>query len=205
MVKIKICGITNKEDALRAARLGVWALGFNFYKKSPRYVAPETAKKIIQSLPKKVISIGVFVNQREGDIKCIAKSCGLKALQFHGDETPVFCKKFKGFLTVKAIRLKNLASLAKASKYKTDFLLFDTYQKDFFGGTGKSFDWNFLEDKRILRRKVILSGGLSPENIGRAVKNVRAYAFDAASGVERRPGKKCQRLMKKFFNNAKGK
>lgn len=205
MVKIKICGITNKEDALRAARLGAWALGFNFYKKSPRYVAPETAKKIIQILPKKVIFIGIFVNEREEDVKRIAKFCGLKALQFHGDETPVFCKKFKGFLTVKAIRLKNLASLAKASRYKTDFLLFDTYQKDFFGGTGKSFDWNFLKDKRILRRKIILSGGLNPENIGRAVKNVRAYAFDAASGVERRPGRKCQRLMKKFFNNAKGK
>lgn len=205
MVRIKVCGITNKKDALAAARLGAWALGFNFYKKSPRYVLPEAAQKIIRALPKRIIPVGVFVNEREGEVRRIAKLCGLKALQFHGNETPLFCKKFKGLLTIKAIRLKNKANLNQAVRYKTRFILFDAYQKDLFGGTGKSFDWALLKSGKIGALKIILSGGLNPENITQAVQSVKAYAVDVASGVERRPGKKCQRLMKKFFNNAKGK
>lgn len=204
MVKIKVCGITNKEDALKAVVLGAWAIGFNFYKKSLRYINPRAAKGIIKTLPKKVIPVGVFVNDSEARVKRIAKLCGLKILQFHGDETPEFCKRFKGILTIKAIRLKDRESLRNADCYKTNFILFDAYQKDLFGGTGKSFDWSLLRNKKGLGSKMILSGGLNPENIGKAISSVKAYAFDVASGVERRPGKKCQRKMKRFFDNAKG-
>jgi phosphoribosylanthranilate isomerase len=202
MVKIKVCGIKNKEDALRAVSLGAWALGFIFYKKSPRYISPEVAAKIIQALPKKVVSVGVFVNETEAQISRIAKSCGLKAIQFHGDESPAFCKKFKGVMIIKAIRIKNKADFKKANNFKTDFVLFDTYQKQLFGGTGKHFDWSLLENRKGLKSKVILSGGLNQENIGKAISSVEAYAFDVSSGVEKRPGKKCYRLLKKFFHQA---
>lgn len=204
MAKIKVCGITNKEDALKAVALGAWALGFNFYKKSPRYITPATAKKIIVALPKKVIPVGIFVNDIESRVRRVAKLCGLKVLQFHGDETPEFCKKFKGIRIIKAIRLKDRESLRKADCYKTNFILFDTYQKNLFGGTGKSFDWSLLRNKKGLRSRIILSGGLNPENISKAISSVKAYAFDVASGVERRPGKKCGKRMKRFFDNVRG-
>ena len=221
MVRIKVCGITNKEGAMKAVSLGAWALGFIFYKKSPRYVRPDIAKKIIKALPKSVIPVGVFVNEHEKKIAQIIEQCGLKALQFHGDETPGFCKKFKDILTVKAIRVKNKvdpvrngvsrrdisngASLKKALLYKTNFLLFDTYQSNLFGGTGKSFDWNLLNDKKISSRQIILSGGLNADNISLATSLGKAYAFDVSSGVEKRPGKKSGRLLKAFFKKVNNK
>jgi len=203
MARVKICGITNKEDALRAVRLGAWALGFIFYKKSPRHVAPEAAKKIIAALPKKVISVGVFVDASEQEIRSIIKSCGLKAIQLHGHETPDFCAQFKNVVTIKAIVIKTKLDMKKASLYKTDFLLFDTYKKGFFGGTGKCFDWDVLKNNPKMLKKSILSGGLNPSNIRKAVSSIKAHAFDVSSGVEKRPGKKCQRLLKKFFMQAK--
>jgi len=203
MVKIKICGITNKEDAQRACRLGAWAVGFIFYRKSPRYVAPDTARKIIMSLPGSVMPVGVFVNEPLKSIRAIVAQCGLKAIQLHGDETPAFCSKLKKILTAKAIRIKGKQDIAKALRYKTDFLLLDTYQKNLLGGTGKTFDWGLAQDPRLSKRKIILSGGLDPENISRALALKNIYAFDVASGVEKRPGKKCVRLLKKFFRQAK--
>ncbi|MFA6378814.1 MAG: phosphoribosylanthranilate isomerase [Candidatus Omnitrophota bacterium] len=202
MARIKVCGITNKKDALKAVRLGAWALGFIFYKKSSRYIAPEIAKKIITVLPKKIISVGVFVNANDKEIRQVVEMCGLKAIQFHGNETPKFCLQFKGMKTIKALRVKTKSDIKKASLYKTDFLLFDTYKKGSFGGTGKSFDWDFLGTQRNILKRSILSGGLNPENITEAVSLVKAYAFDVSSGVEKRPGKKCQRLLKKFFGQA---
>ncbi len=200
MVKIKVCGITSKEDALRATELGAWALGFIFYKKSPRYVAPKTAKKIIALLPKDVVPIGVFVDAPVQEVRDIATLCGLKAIQFHGSETPDFCLLFKDFLTIKAIRVKAQADIGNAARYQTDFLLFDTFQKSSLGGTGKVFDWSLLQGSVIPKRKIILSGGLNPENIAQAVGLKGIYAFDVASGVEKRPGKKCKRLLKAFFD-----
>ena len=202
MARIKVCGITSKKDALKAVSLGAWALGFIFYKKSSRYIAPEIAKKIITALPKRIISVGVFVNANDKEICQIVEMCGLKAIQFHGNETPKFCSQFKGMKTIKALRVKTKSDIKKASLYKTDFLLFDTYKEGSFGGTGKSFDWDFLSTQRNILKRSILSGGLNPENITDAVSLVKAYAFDVSSGVEKRPGRKCQRLFKKFFGQA---
>ena len=199
MARIKICGITNKNDALAASSLGAWAVGFIFYEKSPRYISPEDAKKIIEALPKTVLPVGVFVNEKKKKIDDIVKRCGLKAVQLHGEETPLFCSKIKGVKMIKAIRVKSKGDITKAVKYTTDYLLFDTFSKNVFGGTGETFNWEILKDSRLGKRKVILSGGLNPKNIAQAVLLVKAYAFDASSGVERRPGKKCQRLLKNFF------
>ncbi len=199
MAKIKICGITNKKDALAAASFGAWAVGFIFYKKSPRYVDPKVAKKIIKDLPKKIIPVGVFVNETASNIKNIIRDCGLKALQLHGDETPSFCKKFKDLKTIKAFRIRNKNDFKKVLKYKTDYFLFDTYKQGFFGGTGKVFSWDSIKDAKISAKKIILSGGLNPKNIKEAISSVKAYAFDVSSGIEKRPGKKCQRLMKSLF------
>ena len=203
MVKIKVCGITNKEDALRAVQCGAWALGFIFYKKSPRCITPEAAQGIIAALPKKIITVGVFVDAPEDEVRTIAKQCRLRAVQFHGSEAPVFCSRFKGLLTIKAIRVKTRSDIIKALAYKTDLLLFDTYQRGTQGGTGKTFDWDFLNTQKNILKRGILSGGLDPDNIQKAVSSLKAYAFDVASGIERRPGKKCQRLLKKFFAKAK--
>jgi phosphoribosylanthranilate isomerase len=200
MARIKICGITNQKDALSAVALGVWALGFIFYKKSPRYVQPKSARKIIESLPKNILAVGVFVNQSYDEIVKIAEYCCLKAIQFHGDETPLFCKKFKGYQTIKAFRLKDRSELLAISRYKTDYCLLDTFKQGVFGGTGKTFDWQWLKDFKVPAKKIILSGGLNAGNIKHAVQTISAYAFDVSSGVEKRPGKKCKRLMKEFFN-----
>ena len=204
MARIKICGITNKNDALAASSLGAWAVGFIFYKKSQRYIKPEEAKKIIESLPKKVLSVGVFVNAPKEEIDAVVKFCKLKVVQLHGDETPSFCSKLKGVKTIKAIRVKSKMDVAKSLKYKTDYLLFDTFKKNVFGGTGETFDWDILRSPKLKKRNVILSGGLSSKNIAQATLSIKAYAFDASSGVERRPGKKCQRLLKLFFKVISG-
>ena len=203
MVRIKVCGLTNKQDALAASRLGVWAAGFIFYKKSPRYIPPSKAATIIRALPKKVIPVGVFVNAPAQEIRDVIRECRLKAVQFHGDEPPVFCAQFKNVITIKALRIARASDLKKACCYATNFILLDTYQKGLFGGTGKSFDWALLRQSKLSPRKLIVSGGLNPENIHPAVASVQAFAFDVSSGVERRPGKKCQRLMRKFFEQAK--
>jgi len=202
MVRIKVCGITNKEDALKTVSSGAWAIGFIFYKKSLRYIAPETAKKIIAALPKKIISVGVFVDANEKEIAQTVKLCGLKAIQFHGNETPSFCTQFKGIKTIKALRVRTKSDIKKASLYKTDFLLFDTYKEGSFGGTGKAFDWDLLSSQKNVLKRSILSGGLNPDNIQKAVSLVKVYAYDVSSGVERRPGKKCMRLLGKFFEQA---
>ncbi|MDD3374604.1 MAG: phosphoribosylanthranilate isomerase [Candidatus Omnitrophica bacterium] len=200
MGRVKICGITNKRDALCASSLDAWALGFIFYKKSSRYISPQDAQNIIEALPKNVLSVGVFVDAQKEEIDAVIKDCRLKVVQFHGNETPLFCSQFKAVKTIKAIRIKSKEDLVKALKYKTDYLLFDTFQKDAFGGTGKVFDWEILKSSKLKGRKIVLSGGLNPKNIAGAISSVKAYAFDASSGVERRPGKKCQRLLKKFFS-----
>lgn len=204
MVRIKICGITNPKDAFAAAELGAWALGFIFYKKSPRYVSPDTANKIIRSLPKTILPVGVFVNHSLGDIKEIAQYCRLRVLQFHGDQTPLFCQKFKQYHTIKAFRMIGRCSAKKILQYKTDYYLFDTYDPNRLGGTGKIFDWTLLKDLDLPAKKIILSGGLNPDNIHGAMNAVSAYAYDASSSLERREGKKCLRLLKKFFQQAKG-
>jgi len=203
MTKIKICGITNKIDALAAAELGVDMLGFVFYAKSKRYVEPKVAEDIINEMPPSIRKVGVFVDEGRDTVLKIAQDTLLDTLQFHGDEAPEYCASFKGkYKVIKAFRLKDKNDLKKINDYDADFFLFDTYKSDSIGGTGETFDWKILKDFEILK-PVILSGGLNPKNIGLAIKEVAPFGVDVATGVEESPGKKSLELMKKFVENVR--
>lgn len=199
MVKVKICGITNLEDALAAQNLGASALGFVFYSQSFRYILPEAAQKIISCLNKKIKKIGVFVNADLASVKKIARLCGLDMLQFHGDETPDFCGKFKGYKIIRAFRIKNKASLKDIERYPVDYYLFDAFKKYSFGGTGTHFNWDILKGL-VLSKPFFLSGGLNPENVILAVKAARPEWVDVSSGVETKPGLKDKKLLQDFIN-----
>ncbi|MEK7849958.1 MAG: phosphoribosylanthranilate isomerase [Candidatus Omnitrophota bacterium] len=203
MTKIKVCGITNIEDALCAARCGAYFLGFIFYKKSKRCVTPAKAASIINALPKKIIKVGVFVNEKPETVKRIAKECALDILQFHGDETPFYFNGFRGYKTIKAVRLKDEISLERLKKYPCGIFLFDTFKKDKFGGTGEIFDWGLLQSLKALKKTFIVSGGLSPENVAGLIKKAHPFAVDVSSGVEKAPGKKDHQLIKKFIDAVK--
>lgn len=203
MVKIKICGITNKIDAINAVKLGVDMLGFIFYEKSKRYVDPKTAKDIINELPPYIAKVGVFVDEARNTALDIAGECGLDTLQFHGDETPDYCRSFRDdFKVIKAFRIKDKKSLGPVNGYDVDFFLLDTYSKEGKGGTGKHFDWKILQDFEFLK-PIILSGGLTPENIGSAIKTVLPYGVDVSSGLESTPGRKDAELIKAFVANVR--
>jgi len=203
VTRIKICGITNKIDALAAVELSVDSLGFVFYKKSKRYVTPAKAEDIINELPPSIGKVGVFVDEKREDVIRIAEDAGLDILQFHGSETPEYCSSFKEkYKVIKAFRLKTKDDLKDVNSFDTDYYLFDTYENGSAGGTGKRFDWAILKDFEILR-PMILSGGLDPENVERAIKEVAPYGLDVSSGVESAPGKKDIKLLKKFVENVR--
>ena len=200
MVRVKICGITNQEDALKAASLGAWALGFIFYKRSPRYIGPYKAKKIIDQLPPFIIPVGVFVNQKEGAVKEIVNFCGIKTIQFHGEETPAYCQRFKNFKVIKAFRVDKKIDLDQLKSYEADAFLFDAFTEDSYGGSGKTFNWSLIKGAKNLQKPIILSGGLHYNNISAAVLEVKPYAVDVSSGVEESPGKKSEHSMREFLN-----
>ena len=203
MVRVKICGITNLEDALCVADLGAWALGFIFYRKSPRNISPFKAKKIIQELPPFVTPVGVFVNQKEGAVKDIAEFCGIRTLQFHGDETPPYCQRFhRDYKVIKAFRVKERFDISGLGAYRVSAYLFDTYQEDLFGGSGKTFNWDVIRDKKF-NTPVILSGGLNTDNVAQAIEAVKPFAVDVSSGVETTPGKKSEKLVTEFLAKIK--
>lgn len=203
MTKIKICGVTNKIDAVNAAGLRVDMLGFVFYKKSKRYVEPKTAEDIINELPPGIMKVGVFVDEEKEKVLKIAEDVLLDSLQFHGSEAPEYCAYFKDkYKVIKAFRIKDKEDLADINDYDVDYYLLDTYKPDTPGGTGKTFDWKILKDFEFLR-PVILSGGLTPDNVGRAIREVVPFGVDVSSGVEAEPGKKDLNLMKKFVENVR--
>ena len=201
MVKVKFCGIKRMEDAWDAARLGVHALGFVFVKSSPRYIAPDDAQKIISQLPPFIVRVGVFSNQNENEISEVLNTCQLDALQFHGEESPQFCKLFAGKKRlIKAFRIKDENFLAHIPQYEfVDAILLDSYHPDLKGGTGLSFDWKLAKKAREFGIPVILSGGLNPDNIKEAIAEVNPYAVDVSSGIEQAPGVKDHELMAKFM------
>ena len=203
MVRAKICGITNPEDAAVAVAAGYDALGFVFYRKSPRYITPAKAKRIIAGLPKSVAKVGVFVNAREKTVKNIARECRLGMLQFHGDETPEYCRRFKGYKIIKAFRIKDKNDLEKLRGYKVFAYLFDTFSRQRFGGTGKAFDWKLVKDI-VLERPVFLSGGLNKRNVAGAIRAVGPHWVDVSSSVESGPGKKDRREVNRFIKMVKG-
>ena len=199
MVRIKICGITNSEDALLAAELGAHALGFIFHKKSPRYVTPEKALSIIDQLPALVLTVGVFVDENPEAVREIAARAGLDWLQLHGNESPEYCRALDRRV-IKAFRIKNEDSLADLARYQgaCQAFLLDTYKKGQIGGTGETFDWH-LARQATKYGPIILAGGLTPENVAAAVKIAQPAAVDVASGVEAAPGKKDPEKLRAFI------
>jgi len=185
--RIKICGITRVEDARAAAELGADAIGLVFYAASPRKVGLEQARAIIAAVPPFVTVVGLFVDPAAEQVESVLRTCSLELIQFHGDETPGFCGGF-GVPYIKALRVKADADLVQClSPYQAARgWLLDAYHDQLYGGTGKSFDWRLIP--RDLARPVILSGGLTPDNVGEAVRQVRPWAVDVSSGVEAEKG-----------------
>ena len=201
MRRVKVCGITNSEDALCAVRLGASALGFVFYEKSPRFVAPAEAGEIIKRLPPFVTKVGVFVNAEADYLREARNIAGFDVYQFHGDETPEFCSTF-GEDYIKAIRVKDTSSLDVVNLYDTDAFLFDAYSPDAYGGTGENFSWDVLSGRKLGDKFVILSGGLNSDNVRDAIRAVDPYAVDVSSGVESSPGVKDHLKLKRFMEAA---
>jgi phosphoribosylanthranilate isomerase len=200
MVKVKICGITNIEDALAAVDYGADALGFVFYHKSPRYVTPEKAREIIGQMPPFIPTVGVFVNETPEKIKEIIKFSGIDILQLHGDEPPDAC--YIWHRVIRALRVRDFADLKPLGVCRVSAFLLDTYSAESYGGTGQIFNWDIaVEAKRFGR--IILSGGLNPDNIEKAVRYVRPYAVDVSSGIEEEKGKKDLKKMREFIELAK--
>lgn len=196
--KVKICGITNVEDAQKAVYYGAGAVGFIFHKNSPRYVSPSKVRKIVEALPPFVTPVAVFVNHNERAVKDICNFTNIHTVQFHGTEEPQYCKRFRGYKVIKAFRIQDYRSLANLSSYKVDAYLFDTYVENQEGGTGQKFNWEVLKDKTF-DHPIILAGGLNPENIAEAVTIVKPFAVDVSSGVEQTPGIKNHKLIRDLF------
>jgi len=196
--KVKICGITNLPDGLAAAEAGADALGFMFWDGSPRRVSLETAAGIIRALPPFIIKVGVFVNAPTDLVYRAIGECGLSLLQFHGDETPDYCLQF-GLMSMKAFRIRDAESLRALPAYRTEAWLLDAFSAETPGGTGERFDWDLAVHARELGRPIFLAGGLTPANVGEAVRKVRPYAVDVSSGVESAPGKKDPAKVKAFI------
>ena len=202
MIKVKICGITNIDDALHAVACGADALGFVFYAKSPRCLTPEAAKEIIAALPPFVTTVGLFVNENPTRIRDVTAYCGLDVLQLHGEETPQDCLLLPRRV-VKALRVKDEGSLKLLGYYPVSGLLLDSWVPGSYGGTGQCFNWNFAS-MAAKTYQIILAGGLTPENVAEAVQTVHPYGVDVSSGVENAPGCKDPAKVKAFIRNAKG-
>ncbi|MDD5130393.1 MAG: phosphoribosylanthranilate isomerase [Candidatus Omnitrophica bacterium] len=205
MVKVKVCGITNLEDALYSLFAGADAIGFVFYKRSPRYISPAQAENISRILPKKIKRVGVFVDEHVSAVREIAKACKLDMLQFHGQESGAYCRKFKGYKVIKAFRISKKEDLAKISGYKTFGYLFDSFSAAGLGGTGKKFNWKILAQSAKIEPVVFISGGLTAGNVTKAVKLLKPDWVDVSSGLESSPGKKDHRKIKRFIRVLKKK
>jgi phosphoribosylanthranilate isomerase len=201
MIRIKVCGITNIEDALAAQALGADAIGMVFAK-SPRRVEKEQAREIVQALPPFVHLVGVFVDEEKSVIEDIADFCRLTVLQFHGSESPEYCAGF-GRLVIKAFRISQREDIERLKPYqgKVSAFLLDTYHPVFAGGTGQAFDWDMAKEAGKIG-PIILAGGLNPDNIEAAIRAVKPYAVDVSSGVEMTPGKKDHDKMRLFIERA---
>ena len=199
-MKVKICGITETEDALNAVELGADALGFIFAP-SPRQISAERARQIIDAIPPFAKTVGVFVNEDAAVVREHINYCGLDLVQLHGDESPDFCRNLMPRV-LKAVRIKDDSNLSVCRAYQGTVrgLLLDTYAEDKAGGTGKTFDWQLAIKIKEMGTPVVLAGGLGPSNIAAAISTVKPYAIDVNSGVEEKPGKKSYRKMKELMN-----
>ena len=184
---VKVCGLTRAEDALSAAQAGAHAIGLVFYRPSPRYVTPEVAREIVRVLPPFVTAVGLFVDASAAEVRAAIAVAGVGLLQFHGSETPEFCRQF-GVPYIKAVRVRTGTDLLQYARdyHDAKALLLDAYVEGTHGGTGQSFDWSVIP--RTLPVPVVLSGGLNPQNVTGAIQQVRPWAVDVSSGVESAPG-----------------
>jgi len=204
MVRVKICGITNAADAQAAIEAGANLLGFNFYKKSPRSIAEEEAAKVRAHLPKRVKAVGIFVNPLPADVITLRRSLKLDAVQLHGDEPPETVAEIAPLVPViKAFRVEPEFPLASLDEYSQAFaFLFDAAQTGQYGGTGHTTDWDVAR-RASLRHRIILAGGLKVENVGAAIRIVRPYGIDVASGVESSPGRKDHGRLREFIQEVR--
>ncbi|HEX8747781.1 MAG TPA: phosphoribosylanthranilate isomerase [Pyrinomonadaceae bacterium] len=199
MTLIKICGITNLADALMSVRAGADMLGFNFYRASPRYIAPNEARRIIQELSDEAMAVGLFVNEESPErVMELADAAGVRAVQLHGDEPPEYCCALEGRFVIKALRVREDFKPESAGHYATEAILLDGFSREAYGGTGKTFDWTAAQRASGFVQKLFLAGGLSAANVAEAVRLVRPYAVDACSSVERAPGIKDEERLRSF-------
>lgn len=202
MVRVKICGIANLEDALEAARCGADALGFVLYPPSPRSITPEEAEAIIRKLPPYVLRVGVFVNVSEKAVREVAGLCRLDALQLH--DTPAEVRRtLRGqWRIIRPLSIRE-GEMPEVSDHDADAILLDTHVEGMHGGTGRTFHWSAVGRIKT-HLPIILAGGLTPENVAEAIRVARPYGVDVASGVESRPGVKDFQKMRRFIQIAKG-
>lgn len=202
MTKVKICGLTNVENAKSMANYSIDAIGLVFYEKSPRFVDIKTAQQIIEVLPPFINRIGLFVNAEKSFIDKVIKNVAIDTLQFHGDETPQECEKYQ-LPFIKAIRVDEQTDLKKqASDYKNaSGLLLDAKHKTLYGGSGESFDWNLA--KKEINLPIILAGGLTVNNVAQAIEQVQPFGVDVSSAVEKSKGFKDIEKIKLFMEKIK--
>ena len=201
-VKVKICGITSIADGVVAAEAGADMIGLMFYERSPRHISIATAAEIARALSPFVVKVGVFVNPTEDAVLRAIGECGVTLLQFHGEELPAFCTQF-GVMSMKAFRVRDAESLTTLPNYQTDAYLLDAYSPDAHGGTGAKFNWDLAIDAKKHGKPIFLAGGLTPENIGEAVRQVQPFGVDVSSGVESTPGKKDHAKVHAFIQAAR--
>jgi phosphoribosylanthranilate isomerase len=204
-VKVKICGITSAEDATVAVEAGADALGFVFYRKSPRYIEPAMARQIIMSLPPLVLPVGVFVNEEQSVVRNLMDDCGLSLAQLHGSESAAYCQEL-GRPVLKALRIKDRSAFLALAEFRgragvRGFVL-DAFSDQAYGGTGQVIDWQ-LAAEAAKAANILLAGGLTPDNVQQAIQAVQPYGVDVSSGVEREPGKKDHEKVRAFIRAAR--
>ena len=202
MTRVKVCGITNLDDAQRAVDLGAWAIGLIFHKPSPRACALPDAEEIGRRLKRSPVEVtGVFVNRPLDEVTAIAEECSLSLLQLHGDEGPAYCDEAArrtGCKVMKAMQVRDRSSLTSLRPYHVDYWMLDAHHPELRGGTGTTFDWGLTGERHPV--PIVLSGGLTPDNVGEGIAATRPFAVDSASGTEAEPGRKDPAKLEAFFS-----
>jgi len=205
-MRVKVCGITRLEDAELAASLGAWGIGFILWPKSPRFVDPGVAAGIARVMRRRLETVGVFVNQPLDEVERLADAIGVSHIQLHGDEGPSFCAAVAqrtGAKVIKAVRIGHASDLRDLERFHTDYHLLDTASKGQYGGTGRTWDWSLLAQRRA-KIPFLLAGGLNPDNVAEAIAAVRPWAVDVSSGIESEPGVKDHAKLQALFEATDG-
>lgn len=203
MIRVKICGLTRAEDVAAAVAAGADSLGFNFWRGSPRYIDSGRAARLVENVPPSVLTVGVFVDEELEQVLAIAEQTGIMALQLHGSETPEYVDRLGAYLKIKTLKVGDDFQPETLRQYESASLfLLEGYVAGRVGGTGKTFDWSRAERAKEFG-KIILAGGLTPRNVAGAVRRVRPWGVDVATGVESEPGKKDPRLIREFIEAAR--